>query len=501
MKNVLEYLEKTVERQTSNGIKQYSDFCLYSDLLTYSKIVATHLCHKTQMRKAIPVFMDKGIDCLIAFFGVLYSGCFYVLINPELPMDRINNIINILEPKIVITNEENKSRAFSLFNNVEIYQIEELMNGTINEMKLLNIRNKQIDTDPMYANFTSGSTGIPKGVLVSHRSVINFIDCFTATFNFTSDDRIANQAPFDFDVSIKDIFTAVKTGANLIIVPKKLFSLPAQLLDYLCEHKPTVLIWAVSALCLITTFHGLDYKVPETVEKILFSGEVMPQKHLKEWMKHLPNAMFVNLYGPTEITCNCTYHIVEKDREYNNGLPIGKSFDNEEVILLDETDKLVCTDNSIGEICVRGTALALGYYNNRDETNKRFVQNPTNNLYIDMIYRTGDLGYYLDGELYFAGRKDFQIKYLGHRIEIEEIENIMCNVEGVTRAICSFDFEKKKLYAFYIGFLDKKQLREQLTSKLPAYMIPTKLVKIDDFPLNKNGKVDRKELYKQLGGE
>lgn len=501
MKNILEYLEESSKILSDSGVSEGPIKNTYIEILNKSRILASNLYGKTPMRKPIPIFMDKGIDCLCAFFGVLYLGCFYVLINPDLPADRINNIINALKPNIIITNDKYIDKAITIFNNVEIYQIKDLFEGSIKDKELSIIRAKMVDTDPMYANFTSGSTGVPKGVLVSHRSVIDFIDVFTNEFNINSNDRIANQAPFDFDVSVKDIYSAIKTGAELIIVPKELFSVPAKLLDYLCEYKPTTLIWAVSALCLVTTFHGLEYKTPDSVNKILFSGEVMPQKHLTQWMEHLPNAMFVNLYGPTEITCNCTYHIVDKDRNYENGLPIGKSFDNEEILLLDENDKLVVNDNLVGEICVRGTALALGYYNNKEETSKRFVQNPINDLYIDMIYRTGDLGYYFNGELYFAGRKDFQIKYLGHRIELEEIETAVCKIDGIERCICSFDFERKKLYAFYMGSLDKKALYEKLKEKLPVYMIPTKLVQVENYPLNKNGKVDRKELYKLIGGK
>ncbi len=160
--------------------------------------------------------------------------------------------------------------------------------------------------------FTSGSTGRPKGVVVSHRSVIDFMEYFTELFSITAQDVIGNQAPFDFDVSVKDIYATLKAGATMEILPKQLFSFPAKLLDYLCERRVTTAIWAVSALCIISTLNGFSYRVPTHLNKILFSGEVMPVSHLNIWREHLPDALFVNLYGPTEITCNCTYYIVDK---------------------------------------------------------------------------------------------------------------------------------------------------------------------------------------------
>lgn len=502
MKNVLEYLENTAKLlPEKTAVICEEKNITWSGLLTNSKKIGSAVASKSEVRMPVPVLMEKGIDTLTAFFGIVYAGCFYVLVNPQLPQSRIEQILSVLNSKIIITDDSNCELAKTVAQNSEILMIQDLLNAEISQNLLDSIRNQALDIDPLYANFTSGSTGVPKGVLVSHRSVIDFIDIFDETFSIGESDVIANQAPFDFDVSVKDIYSAIKTGAQLVLVPKELFSAPIQLLDYLCDNKITTMVWAVSALCLITTFHALDYKVPETVNKILFSGEVMPMKHLKEWQKHLGNAMFVNLYGPTEVTCNCTYHIVDNNCEYESGMPIGKAFKNRQVFLLDSNNALVSEVNVSGEICVKASSLALGYYNNQEQTDKHFVQNPLNNKYIDIIYRTGDLAKYdADGNLVFQGRKDFQIKHMGHRIEIEEIEKAMEASDAVERACCVFDEKKSKLYGFYIGNIDKKELHKQMKETLPVFMVPGALRQVEEMPLTKNGKIDRKLLLETAGG-
>ena len=499
MKTVLEYLE--------NSEKKYSDKIAvidengkytYKELIELSKRIGTAISKIIEPRNPVPVLMEKGKDTLATFFGAVYAGCFYVLLNPDLPKTRLEHIINVLGAKHIVTDKEHEEIAFELVDKENVFYIDNIKQAQIDQAKLDEIRKNVLDLDPLYANFTSGSTGVPKGVLVGNRSVIDFIDNFTEIFNITSNDIIGNQAPFDFDVSVKDIYSSISKGATLVIIPKRLFSLPAELLDFICDNKVTTLVWAVSALCLITTFHALDYKTPDTVNKIMFSGEVMPIKHLKQWMQHLPNAMFVNLYGPTEITCNCTYYIVDRNKEYEK-IPAGKAFPNEEVFLLDENDKKVTEPRITGEICVKGTCLALGYFNNKEQTSSRFVQNPLNDKYIDMIYRTGDLGEYNENqEICFLGRKDFQIKHMGHRIELEEIERAMEKVEGVERSCCIFNEQKGKLYGFYVGNIEKDEVIKYLRENLPVFMIPNKLTQIEKFPITKNGKIDRKELALML---
>ena len=501
MRSVLEYLEETAGRfpDKTAVIDEYGS-CSYEELMARSRRIGSGLHKKVTREMPIPVLLEKGVDALTAFFGIAYTGNCYVLFNPELPVSRLTQIKQVVETPFVITDESHKALAMEIFSKEEILLIEDLREAEIDYKYLDIIRESMIDVEPLYANFTSGSTGVPKGVVISHRSVIDFIDVFTEEFHITENDVIGNQAPFDFDVSVKDIYSALKTGATLVVIPKRLFSRPAELLDFICEHKLTTMIWAVSALCLITTFHGLDYKVPSTVNKIIFSGEVMPLKHLNIWMSHLPEAEFINVYGPTEITCNCTYYRIQKDEEYTEGIPIGKAFLNEQILLLDENNQLITKPGEVGEICVRGTALALGYYNAMEQTKEYFIQNPTHNRYQDLIYRTGDLGRFdHTGNYYFLGRKDFQIKHMGHRIELEEVEKAMMAIHGIQRACCVFEETKSKLYGFFVGTLDKKEVHSKMKAVLPVFMVPGALVQLEQLPMTKNGKIDRKQLLESVG--
>ena len=192
---------------------------------------------------------------------------------------------------------------------------------------------------PLYCNFTSGSSGTPKGVLVCHRSVIDFITVFAETFGITQQDVLGNQAPLDFDVSVKDVFTGLYTGAEVVLIPRGYFTFLKKLLELLEQRGVTTLTWAVSALCLLSTMDGLATLRPSRLRRFMFSGEVMPLDHLRYWRKHYPDGLFVNLYGPTEITCNCTYHIVPRNADPDATLPIGIPFPNERVFLLDEEQR------------------------------------------------------------------------------------------------------------------------------------------------------------------
>ena len=499
IRNILDYLEQSARHYPDKiAFADEMSTCTYKELWETARSVGTKLANYVPPRSPVPVFMEKRVETIYAFLGAVYAGCFYVLLDPKLPSERLKQILQTLQSEVLVLHPDYEKQFKALEYERNVVNILEALQGEEDAVLLETIREQRLDIDPLYAIFTSGSTGIPKGVLVSHRSVIDFMEEFVDIFGITDKDVIGNQAPFDFDVSVKDIYSTLKTGATMQIIPKKMFSFPTKLLDYLDEREITTLIWAVSALCIVTTLKGLEYKVPQKVNKIIFSGEVMPIKHLNEWKKYLPDALYANVYGPTEITCNCTYYIVDREFQPGESLPIGQPFPNEKVFLLDEGNQLVREAGKKGEICVSGTALSLGYYRNPEQTKKVFVQNPLNEKYLERIYRTGDMAYYgHDGYLYFASRKDFQIKHMGHRIELGEIELAMEMAEGIRRACCTYDEPENKIIAFYEGEAEKRQIVRALGKKLPAYMIPNVWVKMDRLPITKNGKIDRKKMMKE----
>ncbi|MCD8015837.1 MAG: amino acid adenylation domain-containing protein [Lachnospiraceae bacterium] len=501
-KNALEYLEESALRHPDKiAFADEGGSCTFCELQNRSKRIGTALAEYFPVRKPVPVFMEKSVETICVFMGALYAGAFYALVDTKHPAARIAQILDVLQSDVIVTSEKYLKDLEKLNFQGRVLLAGELAEKEENKALLSEIRAQAIDTDPLYGIFTSGSTGVPKCVVVGHRSLLDFIDCFTELFGITGEDVIGNQAPWDFDVSVKDIYSGLKTGATVQIIPKQYFSFPTKLLDFLEERQVTTLIWAVSALCIVSTLNGFDYLVPRKINKILFSGEMMPVKHLNIWRSYLPDAMFVNVYGPTEITCNCTWYIV--DREYQPGdvLPMGKAFPNEKVFLLDEEDQMITPEQIEvkGELCVSGSALALGYYRNPEQTGKAFVQNPLNDCYLEKIYRTGDLAYYNErGELCFASRKDFQIKHMGHRIELGEIDSAMDKIPEVLRSCCVYDADSQKTVCFYEGEIERRPLARALGQLLPSFMVPNVLRRVDALPLNKNGKIDRKALMELL---
>lgn len=499
MKNILEWLElQEKERPDQIAVEDSRKSYTWKELTNRAKRIGERLCSECRPGQPVAVLAEKSADVLATMLGVVYAGCFYVIISPGQPVNRQKHIFEVLDTDVLLTAKDQEERARETGYEGKVLYLEELQQvadakSDLCTEELEKRREGAKDKDILYGIFTSGSTGVPKCIVVSHRAVLDFITHFVDTFHLTAEERFGNQAPFDFDVSVKDIYSSLATGAALILIPKELFSTPANLLDYLEERRVTVLVWAVSALTLVSSLKGLQYKTPSQVKKIMFSGEVMPTKQLRIWQQALPQTKFANIYGPTEITCNCTYHKVEGLVDEGEKLPIGIPFEGRHVFLRD-VQKKEADGRSVemGEICVAGESISEGYYRNEEETKKRFCVHTFEDGTKEWCYCTGDLGYYgEDGKLYFSGRKDFQIKHMGHRIELEEIQRSMEQMPGVERSCCILDEKRGKLVAFYMGSSEGKEIRTWLKKAVPIYMIPQKFVQISQMPLTKNGKTDR----------
>lgn len=499
MKNsVLSWLDETAKRLPNKlALQDISGSITYQEYRSKSLAIAYKIVelNKGEMKKPIVVYLEKGKEVLVSFMGVAYSGCFYSPIDTEMPQSRVDKILEVLKPEIVITTNKLKTNfeKFNFYGSYIIY--EETICSEEDETAVKPYTEKIIDTDLLYVLFTSGSTGVPKGVSICHRSVIDYTDWVTETFNITQKDTFGNQAPFYFDNSILDIYSCMKTGATLNIIPKKLFFQPVPLLEYIKYNKINTIFWVPSALIVVSklkAFRNVD--LSDTLKRVLFCGEVMPNKQLNIWRKFLPNVTYANLYGPTEITDACTYYIVDREFSDDEPLPIGIPMSNTDILVLNDEDKLV-TDDEVGELCVRGTSLAMGYYNNPEKTRSAFVQNPLNKAVPEIIYRTGDLVRYNEyREIIYISRKDFQIKHLGHRIELGEIETAISSLEEVTLNCCLYDEKNQKIVLFVDAQVDRDYIKERIEKLVPEYMIPGKVIYLENMPINANGKIDRIKL-------
>ena len=496
--NVLEYLEHTVTRVPDKVAFANEEMGLtFREVYCQARSVGSFLHGEGFYKQPVVVFMKKHPTTLVSFFGTIYAGCYYVPLDDEMPRHRVELILKTLNPAAMICDETTKDLVKEFAYTGKTYIYSEICETPVEEAALAEIRNRQIDTDPIYIVFTSGSTGVPKGVTACHRSVLDYVENLCEVLRFNEDSIFGNQTPLYFDAYLKEVMPTLKYGATTILIPKQLFMFPIKLVEFLNEKKINTVCWVVSALTMISAFKTFDKVKPECLHTVAFASEVFPIKQFNLWRAALPKARFINLYGPTETTGICCYYEVDREFGLDEVLPVGRPFRNTEILLLDENDKLAAPGEQ-GEICVRGTRLTLGYYRNPEVTAKAFVQNPLNDLYPELIYRTGDIGRYNErGELVFLSRKDFQIKHMGHRIELGEIEVIANMHDDVKSACCIFDMEKKKIVLYYVGDIEPRDMTVYIKDKLPRYMVPHVIRQLDTMPLTPNGKIDR-NLLKQM---
>lgn len=493
--NVMEYLDHIV-RQVPDKVAYSNgpDNLTFREVYADSRSIGTFLHQAGLAGEPVVVFMARHPKTIAAFYGVVTSGNFYVPIDEEMPRHRIELIFQELKPKAMLCDPSTRDLAASFADHGEIYLYDDITATVIDDAALAAIRTRSIDTDPIYIVFTSGSTGIPKGVVACHRSVIDYIESLVGILQVTPDTVFGNQTPLYFDACLKELFPTLKYGATAYIIPKNLFMFPIKLVEYMNHHQINTICWVVTALTMISGLNVLDKLVPEYLHTIAFASEVFPIKQFNRWRKALPSARFINLYGPTEATGVCCYFEVNREFALDEVLPIGRPFPNTDILLLDDQNRRA-KPGEPGEICVRGTSLTLGYYRDFEKTAAAFVQNPLNQAYPEMIYRTGDLGRTNEnGELVFISRKDYQIKHMGHRIEMGEIEVIASMHEGVEQVCCVHDKVKSRIILCFAGPVSPAEITAYLKDKLPRYMIPNAVEQLESLPLTSNSKINRKAL-------
>lgn len=498
-----------------NAAETKGDFIAVKDSyksLTYKELLAGAYKLSRKIEAAVPgrkhlalIVTTKAVESVTAVWGVVCSGNYYTAADSKIPLERFNRIIEKMNPSLIIYTEEKQMERLKTdrvsvlvpekYDGAEKYSLQEIREQIA--------AHHIISYDPLYMVFTSGSTGEPKAIIKNHQSVIGFAESFVSEFGFNAlrHEVFGNQANFDFDVAAKDIYICAYLGATLCLIPGSCFLAPGKLAPFLKENQITVLIWAASAVKLVKRFDCFKAVQPESIRKVFFSGESMTGECIGYWKANLPETEFVNLYAPSEVTGNCLYHIASGEN-YPGILPLDRVFPNVEVLVLDEEGKPV-GEGEKGEIYVRGCFLSQGYYKDEKQTGRRFVQNPLHRLFPDIVYKTGDYVIKRGDRLYFAGRTDNQIKHMGHRIELEEIEANCYTVSDCGNLCVIYDDEKEKL----ILFTDEKNLFYEklvagLKQRLPKYMIPQKIIYVEDLPYNDRGKINRqkvKEMYEVVG--
>ena len=454
--------------------------------------------------KPVGVFLDKSIESVYANLGILYAGDFYMNLDIKTPAERIRNIIQLVEPAAIIsTTRQIKPIEGIIPSTTQVILLDEAdETADVDATAILRRLSTIIDTDPSCIINTSGSTGTPKGVVLNHKSFFDFIEWAIDTFHFGDDLVMGSLSPIVFDIYSFELCMLMAKASTLVVLPAHLAAFPAKILEVLEQHKVNFLFWVPTIMVNIANMDLLSAFKLESLKTVWFAGEVFPTKQYNYWHHHLPQTTFANLYGPIEITLDCTYYIINKEIPDEEPLPIGYPCRNTDILVLDDEDRLVKEANVEGELCVRGTSLAMGYYNNPEKTAAAFVQNPLNKAYPEVIYRTGDIVCYSEeGLIMFKGRKDNIVKHQGYRTDLGEIEHVIINTLKLVKNGCIvYNQAEKQITLFYEAEeeIPVTEFRLSIGKVLPKYMIPTAYHRLEQLQRNANGKIDRLFYKKQV---
>ena len=504
--SLIELFEETVKKYPQKvAVIDKDREIVFSDLHRKSLQLASALMALgIGQNRPVGVFLDKSIESVYADLGILYAGDFYMNLDIKTPAERIRNILQLVEPAAIIsTTRQIKSIEGIIPSTMKVILLDEA-GGTadVDSADIIGRLSTIIDTDPSCIINTSGSTGTPKGVVLNHKSFFDFIDWAIDTFHFDDDLVMGSLSPIVFDIYSFELCMLMTKASTLVVLPAHLAAFPAKILEVLEQHKVNFLFWVPTIMVNIANMDLLSAFKLKSLRTVWFAGEVFPTKQFNYWHHHLSEVTFANLYGPIEITLDCTYYIINKEIPDEEPLPIGYPCRNTDILILDDEDHVVTEPGVEGELCVRGTSLAMGYYNNPEKTAAVFVQNPLNKAYPELIYRTGDIVCLNDeGLIVFKGRKDNIVKHMGYRTDLGEIEHVIINTLKLVKNGCIvYNQRDKQITLFYEAAeeIPVSEFRLQIGKVLPKYMIPTAFHHLEQLQRNANGKIDRLFYKKQV---
>lgn len=503
--------------------------CTYQELDCLTNQVARSLeSVGIQKGDRIGIYLHKSLASVTSIFGILKAGGVYVPLDPNAPVKRLTYIAQNCDIHCVLASQETLPFVSQMVANGAPIRTVVCMDEGL-DLSTLRVEGarvisweavtrhdtshilteRTIETDLAYILYTSGSTGDPKGVMISHRTIFTFINWCCETFSISPDDRVTSHAPLHFDLSTFDIFVTLKTGGTVVLVPEKLSIFPIRFVQFLQAERITVTYLVPSILSLMVNYGKLEVNHLPDLRLVLFAGEVFPIKYLRQLVAAIPHAAYYNLYGPTE-TNVCTYYKVQPqdlDLKQTQPVPIGIACENTEVFVVDDDGQLVTATGVEGELWVRGSCVAQGYWGDPEKTASRFIPNPHQPHYADIAYSTGDIVTLAeDGKNWlFIGRRDHMIKSRGYRIELGEIEAALYNHAGVKEAAVVAipdDLIGNRITAFVVPAvderMDEKELFAHLRRTLPPYMVPEHIEMRGELPKTSTGKIHRPMLVGSL---
>lgn len=499
--------ENIVNKYPNNTALQFDKPVYYKQLNTKVNQLSRFLLEKgVKQNDVVCISGIKNLNTYACMLACLKIGAIYSILDYKSPVERLNRIITTCSPRLLFIDRDLQNHLTKSIKKVKtgIITNEPELNLKLSKYKKsdLDITQEINGSNPAYIMFTSGSTGFPKGALMTHNNILNFIAWSIKTYNLTSKDVFTNVNPLYFDNSVFDFYSSIFTGAALVPISRELVMEPNKLVRRIDKFKCTVWFSVPSLLIYLNTMRVLNKNNMKYITRFIFGGEGYPKPKLKELFDlYSHRAEFFNVYGPTECTCICSsYKITDSDFKSLIGLPpLGRIADNFSYLLLDENGKKVKPDQ-VGELYLLGPNVGKGYYNDKKRTQEKFIQNPHNISYSEVMYKTGDLIKYnsSDNYLYFSGRKDNQIKHMGYRIELEEIEVALSRLKYITQAAVIHGQIKglSQIIAVVSSKtnLDELRIKNDLKKILPNYMIPNKVYQLKVLPKNANGKIDKRIL-------